>query len=381
MPLIPKTFKCTGIALGLVVMLATACGDDDGNPSVNDNFDQKGFLTHLGGTIIVPAYVDLAEKTVALHAAIEAFAALPTTVALSEARAALLQARLAFQYCTPYQFGPAETLGLASNLNVFPVDYGKVERNVETQSYNLQALSNNNAKGFPALEYLLYGSNTSDVDIIAGFQLNTARQQYLLDVSSLIKTTAEGVAEMWSADGGNYVGEFTSDGALGADAGSSLGKLVNALNLSFERNTRDAKIGIPAGIRSLGIIIPEATEAYYAGYSVQLAVANIEGFEMLFLGKTKAGVDGPGLDDYLDARKAKVTTGNGQSLTEAIKSQFDTVFGGLEQLEDPLAGQIETNNEPVQQVFAQMQQLAVLLKTDMASALGVVISYQDNDGD
>lgn len=381
MRLFSATYKWIGIALILVVTLATACGEDEGNPSLKDNFDQKAFLTHLGGSIIAPAYLDLAEKTSELHTAIEAFVALPAPATLSHARSALLEARLSFQYCTPYQFGPAETLGLSSNLNVFPVDRTKIERNIESQSYNLEALSNNDAKGFPAIEFLLHGNDKADIEIIAEFELNQAFGTYLLDVSALVQATAEGVSEMWSAEGGDYLGEFTSDDALGADAGSSLGKLVNALNLSFERNTRDAKIGIPAGIRSLGIIIPEATEAFYAGYSVQLALANTRAFQMLFLGKTKAGVDGLGLDDYLNARNAKTATGTEQSLTEAIKQQFEVIFNGLEQLEDPLARQIETSNEPVQQVFAQMQQLAVLLKTDMASALGVVISYQDNDGD
>lgn len=373
--------KFTGGVFIFTMFLTAACGEDDGGPSDKDNFDQKGFLTHIGGALILPAYLDLSEATAELDAAIAAFGESPTSETLAAARSALLDARLSFQHSTPYQFGPAETLGLASDLNVFPVDKLKIERNIESGSYNLEALSNNDAKGFPALGYLLYGENKSEEELITGFLADSNRLVYLLDVAGLTKATALEVYQAWSPEAGNYLAEFTSDDALGADAGSSLGKLVNALNLSFERNTRDAKIGIPAGIRSLGIIIPEATEAYYAGYSTQLATANIEAFQMLFFGKTKEGADGLGLDDYLEAREAKTTSGTSQPLSEAIKGQFEIVFNALNQLEDPLSEQIVTNNEPVQQAFGQMQQLTVLLKTDMASALGVVISYQDNDGD
>jgi predicted lipoprotein len=217
--------------------------------------------------------------------------------------------------------------------------------------------------------------------VIQGFADQPQRATYLQNVAELIIATAAEVYAAWSPDGGNYLGEFTSDGALGADAGSSLGKLVNALNLSFERNTRDAKIGIPAGIRSLGITIPEATEAYYAGYSLELALANVDAYKKLFLGQTREGVKGLGFDDYLKARKAATTSGSELPLDEAINAQFDAVLGFIDQIENPLDEQIRTDNSRVQQVFAQMQQLAVLLKTDMASALGVVISYQDNDGD
>lgn len=376
-----RKYSSKGGVLLFMMLLAMACGEDDGVPPGKDNFDQKGFLTHIGGSLILPAYLHLSEATAELDVAIAAFGESPDLETLEAARSALRDARLSFQYCTPYQFGPAETLGLASDLNVFPVDKLKIERNIENGSYNLEALSNNDAKGFPALGYLLHGTDKSDEEIILEFQADSNRLGYLQEVAGLAKATALEVYRAWSPEAGNYLAEFTSDNALGADAGSSLGKLVNALNLSFERNTRDAKIGIPAGIRSLGIIIPEATEAYYGGYSTQLATANVEAYQMLFLGRTKEGADGSGLDDYLEARKAKTTSGAGQALSEAINGQFETIFDALNQMDDPLSEQVKTNNEPVQQVFAQMQQLAVLLKTDMASALGVVISYQDNDGD
>ena len=373
--------KWLTIGLMLAGVLVTSCGEDDNGPNVDDNFDQKGFLVHVGGSIIVPAYQGLEQKSLALQEKISAFVAAPENRSLEEAKTALFEARVAWQSCAPYQFGPAEASGLASNLNVFPVDRSKIERNIEEGSYNLGTLANNDAKGFAALEYLLYQKDGTPEEVVQGFAGQPQRAAYLSDVTDLIVGTTTEVHAAWSPDGGNYLGEFTSDGALGADAGSSLGKLVNALNLSYERNTRDGKIGIPAGIRSLGITIPEATEAYYAGYSLELARANVEAYKRLFLGQTLEGVKGLGFDDYLKARNAATTSGSELPLDEAITAQLDAVLGAMDQIENPLAEQIDIDNEKVQQVFAQMQQLAVLLKTDMASALGVVISYQDNDGD
>ena len=373
--------KWAPVVLMLAGMMVTSCGEDDNGPNAGDNFDQKGLLEHVGSSLIVPAYQELEQKSGILRDKISSFIASPESSTLEEAKTALFEARIAWQYCSPYQFGPAEESGLASNLNIFPADRSKIERNIENGSYNLGTLANNDAKGFAALEYLLYGKDVTSGEVIQGFADQPQRATYLQNVAELIIATAAEVYAAWSPDGGNYLGEFTSDGALGADAGSSLGKLVNALNLSFERNTRDAKIGIPAGIRSLGITIPEATEAYYAGYSLELALANVDAYKKLFLGQTREGVKGLGFDDYLKARKAATTSGSELPLDEAINAQFDAVLGFIDQIENPLDEQIRTDNSRVQQVFAQMQQLAVLLKTDMASALGVVISYQDNDGD
>ncbi len=357
-----------------------SCGGDD-EPIVTDDFDQKGFLLNIGTNLIVPAYAELKAQSDLLYADIQAFVANPNTITLEAARVALLEARLAFQDCTPYQFGPAEELGLASDLNIFPTDKNRIEANIINGNYDLQLLANNATKGFPAIGYLLYGEEKSVEEISNEYLDNEARAAYLLDVAELVSTSATAVFNAWDPAMGNYLQEFTSDGALGADAGSSLGKLVNALNLSLERNTRDAKIGIPAGIRSLGIIIPEATEAYYGGYSKQLAIANVLAFKRLFLGDTSNGQSGTGFDDYLQARSGVSSSVNEISLDASILAEFDATIALLEAIGDPLSASIAVDAAPAQQVFAQLQKLSVLLKTDMASILGVVISYQDNDGD
>ncbi|WP_339785532.1 imelysin family protein [uncultured Imperialibacter sp.] len=364
-------------ALGLFIW---SCGEDD-DPRVDDNFDQKSFLVNIGTNLIVPAYAELKDRSDELYASLQAFVATPNPSNLEAARDALLEARMAFQYCAPYQFGPAEQLGLVADQNIFPSDKNRIESNILSGSYDLRLLSNSAAKGFPALGYLLYGSEKSDEEIGNDFLNDDQRAAYLLDVAETISTSAAAVFTAWDPSGGNYLAEFTSDGALGADAGSSLGILVNALNLSLERNTRDAKIGIPAGIRSLGIIIPEATEAYYGGYSKQLAVANLMAFKRLFLGENLNGEPGTGFSDYLQARSSVSSNNNELSLEAAILVEFDASIALLQALEDPLSTSISIDPAPAQQVFAQLQKLSVLLKTDMASILGVVISYQDNDGD
>lgn len=350
--------------------LLVSCDSGGGLLDKINDFDQGPMLENIGNHLILPAYEDLKVQTAHLQSSIDALTTAPTSEALSESRTALKEARRSWQYCSPYRFGPAEALALAGVLNIYPIDVLQIERNLEEGSYDLSKLSNADARGFQTLGYFLHRPEMTDEEVLNALTADV--QGYMQAVASEIAETSAAVYEQWSAEGGNYIATFTSEDAYGVNVGSSVGKMVNALNLDFERNTRDGKIGIPAGVRSLGEPILTATEAYYAAYSVELFGESIAAYYQLY-----TGGEGIGLDDYLQAIEA--TTTSNEDLSKKIDAQFKTIQSVA--LTDPLTEQISTDNTTVLQVFAEMQQLIVMLKTDMASSIGVVITYQDNDGD
>jgi len=53
----------------------------------------------------------------------------------------------------------------------------------------------------------------------------------------------------------------------------------------------------------------------------------------------------------------------------------------LESLSDPLSENIVNDQTQVEATYAELQKLIVLFKVDMPSRLGILITYQDNDGD
>lgn len=349
-----------------------SCSSDSNPFGKMNDFDQGPMLENLGNNLIVPAYVELSSTAETLKVAVHSYTSSPSVETLETVRAALKTARMAWQYCSPYQLGPAESQGLSGLLNIYPVDTFRIKSNIQNGGYDLKTLANADARGFQTLGYLLYKPNLSDSEIVASLTVDEA--SYLNEVAGLIAEVTASVYTEWSAEGGNYLGTFISPDAYGVNVGSSVGKLVNAMNLDFERNTRDGKIGIPVGIRSLGDPIFHASEAYYAGYSLELFKASIQAYYQLFLGGEDIG-----FDDYLKGIEA--VTSEQSDLSDRISSQFVSILKSAEPLKDPLPQQIEDHKEQVQAVFAEMQQLAVLFKTDMASQLGVVITYQDNDGD
>ena len=336
---------------------------------------RKEIAVNLATKLIIPAYENLKTYTDQLSISIETFNTSPTEANLVAAQTALKNSWLAWQGASIYMFGPAESVALRKSLNTYPTDVNQIDANIQTGDYILSSLANQAAVGFPALDYLLNGVATGNADITAQYRSEAdGRKQYLEDVANDIKTRVDQSLNAWVVDGENYTATFTEDDALGIDIGSSLSTIVNAIDLHFQRFVRDGKVAIPAGIRSAGVPRPKAIEALYGGYSVELLKESLAAYEKMFLGIGANDIDGTGLYDYLVAIDAA-------DLAEDMQAQFDLAQLAADNLSDPLVDQIDADLDAMTNVFIEMQKIVVLVKSDMASLMGISITNQDNDGD
>jgi len=376
----PFIMRGLSLAVATVLVMVTIAACDSAGTAESpggSDFDRAALLDNYGSSIILPTYEALEAEVNALNTSAQAFVDAPSAATLSDVRADLKAARMAWQDANLYQFGPAESLTLRSALNTYPTDVQKIDDNVASGSYTLGSVDDRAAGGFPALDYLLHDAGASDAEIIDAYASGAnadGRGAYLLDNVAFVQQNVEQVVDAWSPNGGDYLGTFTSEANAGTDVGSSLGMVINAYVKHYERYLRDGKIGIPAGVRSAGVPRPTSTEAAHGGYSLDLALANLRATKRLYLGATPSGQDGPGLDDNLQA------LGAGELDTEIVTA-IDESISALQALNDPLSDQIETNNDPVLTAFQEMQDVVVLLKADMTSVLGITITFQDNDGD
>jgi predicted lipoprotein len=355
----------------ILLLLLLLVGCNNSTSPDEDNFDRPEMLSNYGNNIIIPAFEELQSTTAELQAAADNFNNERTAGHLENLQTALKNTRLAWQKVNPFQFGPSESVLLRSSLNTYPVDTAKVNENISSGDYSFGTIDSRDATGLPALGFLLHGAGDND-EILAMYTSDPEAENsitYLLDNISFIKEQIDTATNDWQPAGGDYIGTFLSDENAGTDVGSSLGMLINSYVLHYERYLRDGKIGIPAGVRSAGVIRPSSTEAYYGGYSLELAVANLQQIERVF-----TGGEGIGLDDNLAALGA-------EDLSDEILSQIEEAQSALEQLNDPLSQQIGEDNEPVLTAFEELQDIITLFKADMTSVLGITITYQDNDGD
>lgn len=357
--------------LGIFIVALFSCSSCKPKDKEKEKeFDLTGMLANVGDNIIVPAYQNFKSTVDILSVAADTFNNNPTTPHLLSLRVAFKNAYINWQKCDVFEFGPAMDNALRANFNVYPTDTAKITTNVSSGSFNIGVLSNSDAKGFPAIDFLLYGDNQSDAYILSTFTTHTHaanKKQYLLALIAGIKSKTDATVSAW----GTYITTFKT--SLGYSVGSSAGLLVNAMNSYYERYLRDGKVGIPVGIRSLGIALPRQTEAYYGKFSAELLNASLQSFQNLYLGKY-GSTNGLGLDDHLVAY-------DGAAIDENLRNYLADAVVSCNTLSDPLSQQIINNQPSVEAVYSKLQKVIIPLKVDMPSKLGILISYQDNDGD
>lgn len=341
-----------------------------------DVFDKPGMLSNYADQLIIPNFVMAKQALDSFALAYTDFKQTKTVANLLVVRQKFIRAYTAFQYISAFEFGPSETELMRSNCNTYPCDTVQIKANISTGVYNLNVVSNIDAKGFPAIDYLLYGKSSSDADIVTLFDTDAHAANRLNYVSNCVadmQTKLNTVVSVWNS---SYKTTFMS--SKGSEIGSSLGLLVNQLNFEIDL-LKNGKIGIPLGKKSLEVALPEKCEAYYAQhYSVALAMHCLQNIENIYLGRSIHGADGLGLDDYLEALKAQHTFG---TLNAAIKNQFALAKAKLALVPEPLSQAVVVNPATVDAAYVEIVKLLVLLKTDAPSVLGIIITYQDGDGD
>jgi predicted lipoprotein len=362
-----NTLVTFAVAATTVAAIGFSCSKSGGNPGTTTGNGQDTILANLGNNIILPGYKQLNGAVNSLDSAIADFHAQPGAAKLAVVQALFKTAYLAWEGVSAFNyFGPASTAQpVLTSLNVFPTSTTQIESNISSGSTNVNTFANTAAKGFPALDYLLFGNGPGTLDWYMTDASAAARGNYLVAVSADIKTEVNATVTAWNT----YIQTFLA--GKGNSVSSSLGLLINSLDQDFEI-TKNDRLGIPLGLIPVGTtapVQPREVEAYYSGMSMQLALAQLQSVQGIYLG---------GLTDYLQQKNARYGAG---LLSDTIKSALALDVQYFQAVPDPLSQTIQTNTATAQAAFAQSQKVVALLKTDMPSALGVLITYGDNDGD
>lgn len=369
--------------LGFLAVLAITTGffcskSGDGGDNGNDNgFDKAGMLTNYADQLIIPAYKSLQDKVNSFQALANTFLDTRNAVNQQALLEAYKQLHLQYSRVEAYNLGPAGIAALEVYLNYnggldynfasngelvgFSIDSTTIENNISSGNYDLTLYTRNTfyAQGFAAISYLFFGP-----DAIGKFSNNTAaRVKYAKDVVSRMKSLVDKVNTGWTAFRTDFISNTKTD------VGSPIGNMIN--NMAYGMDVlKGPRIGWPFGKQSNGIAFPTKVEAYFAGYSSALAQESVRNMKKVFTGNGS----GKGFSDYLRSL-------NKEDLASQVTAQFDLVIAKLEALPDPLSTTITAQPAKVEEAYKEIQKLLTLIKTDVASATGVQITFMDNDGD
>lgn len=365
---------CIGLLSLILIQCKKKTATDELNPE--ESFDKPAMLANVGDHIILPAYENLKIAVDSLAWSSEAFLKNPDAGTLSGIQTSFMKAYIRYESASTFEFGPADAELMRASFNVFPCDTLKINSKIAKGDFNFSTADDIDVKGFPALDFLLFnGGNTAVLTRFTSAMNASNSKLYLNALVTELKHKTDAVNLGWSSSGGNYIAQFKTN--LGNSVGSSLGLLVNQLNFDYEI-LKNARISIPLGKKTLGVPYPSKVEAFYSTQSLTLALEQLKSLENIYLGRDAKGNDGLGFDDYLTALNTQHPMG---LLNDVIKTKFIAAKAKLAAVQGPLAQAILTNPASVDAAYQELYQLTVLIKVDMPSALGVMITYEDNDGD
>ena len=355
-------FPCLLLAFGW-----TGCesADEPAGPGpCASSLDQETLFAAMAQNVIEPAYAELADRSERLHETAAAFNDSPSATSLTVLRAAFVDTYLAWQAAAPYQFGPAEEQLLRSSFNNFPLDVPALEAKLSATTYSFDNPAAYDT-GLPALDYLLYQEREEN-SALSYLTDTPGAQAYLHAVTLDLAQRARLVSNAWRL---GYRQTFVAN--TGTAAGTSLSALINRLNAHYEGVKRD-RLGLPAGVMTIGIANPDKVEAYYSGRSLELLDAALLASERFY-----TGADGPGLDDYL----AGIDNADAVELDREIRQRYQTALSATKALDGELSQLVTTEQATVTEAYAEVTRQLVNIKTDLPALTCVSITYIDNPSD
>lgn len=357
-----KELKLLAVLLvGFSVFYACSKSGNGGGDGGDKDAFKKNMLINYADTLILPAYTELQTKLASLEQSAGNFLASPSGTTQTALKPAFKNAYVAFEGISALYFGPGAALQLNNSLNTFPTSIPKIEAGVQSGVYDFTLLiASDSIQGFPALDYLLFSANA-----VQDFNGATAvnRKKYVTDIIARMKQLVTNTIAQWN---NGFRENFIN--SLQTNVGSSIGSMVN--QFAFEMDAlKGPRIGWPFGKQSNGIVFADKCEGYFSGVSKDLAIANLTSLKRYFTGGT-----GTGIDNYLVLL-------NKQQLNQDVLTQFDIALAALQAIPDPMSAAFTGSAAVVENAYKEVQKLLTLIKTDVASATAVQITYMDNDGD
>ena len=282
---------------------------------------------------------------------------------------------MAWQRVQLFDFGPAINRALLVTTNTYPTDPAEIAEAALLPSWTGGLPGILDSSGLPALEWLMF-SEDATATAVTWNEETSGRLSHARRLATFMADEAEAVHSSWTS---GYRDNFVA--STGTEAGSSIGEMLNAFNRVYEANIRKGKLGLPNGFMTFSQTPqPELVEAPFAAmWSVDFLAESLKSCAHVYFGDDNNGsTNALGLDDYL---KSLGDVSYGEGLHDDIAAQLSSAETAIASLEDPLATFVVEQQAASYDVYGELQALVVLWKVDMMSSLGVLITYQDNDGD
>jgi hypothetical protein len=365
-------FRVLAATVSIALLLPAPCLPAEPAPK-GKNFSREDMLRALVQKVIVPGYAGLAAHCRALAEDIEKFNASPDQAALDRARGDWTAALDAADSLRCFQTGPVADRQVVSTFYYWQALPSRIEAIIEDPAQTIdQALLENagaTVKGLYAMEYLLFdrrgGQSTEPPDPAKALDLlstSPRRRAYLLALARDAAEKAGKVSADWSATGPQSAAEKFAAGGQ-----ASVNLLVNQLTQSLENTVQNhlaSVLTVPPPIERLLFRVKGSR----SGSSLRGVAAALEGVDKFYRGE-----NGLGLRDAVSHLNPAVAARVQEKLTAALAA--------AREIGEPLERAAVDKRDGIQNAVDRAHEVEILFKVDLASALGVTITFTSGDAD
>lgn len=354
---------CLGLAVGL------SCGGDETDAL------RRRVLHHVAHEVAEPAFDGF---RLAAHAAADRASALcdaPDAARLAAARDAWIAERDAWQRLLPFNFGPIADQMQQGPLDFWPARPDTIDAAITDAPAAIDAAylatRGTSAKGMPALEYLLFGTDAAAVLPALQGPDGPRRCAYAVALAGDIAARADQLATAWSPGYAETLARAGDGSAVYGSAQAGVDEVTNKLIDALAVMVK-AKLDTPLGNLTGAAVDPALLESRFAGRSKADLATDLAAVWSVY----------HGADPRVDAGGLAVLVNDvDPGLNQRVHVQYESAVQAVAAIPEPMSDALVNARNAVQFARDEVDALRRMLKLDVASALGVTLSLSDNDGD
>lgn len=357
-------------------LLASAFGTQGCESPDTKSQDPRPVLAELASNVVVPAFAAFDTEAEALRTALLEVSAAPTEASLTRARDAFFRARAAWKRTEAFRVGPPEIDGWKASIDFWPASPDAIAKALASPASRTQegvASLGANAKGFMAMEYVLFDSRTEHTSVLPSLTTASdaeARRAYLASLGGALRADAARFHELWRAEGRNLGRELAEGSGFFVSAKVAVDQLVRQACFTAIA-LESTRLGKPLGRQNGGTPVPALEESPRSDGSLRDLGSALDGISAVYRGEGTR--DGLGLSDLV---RAKSTVSD-----DHVLGHLDTTRKAISDIPPPLRISLVRDTQKVQAAFDASKALKTSLTTEVVSALGTTLTFSDSDGD
>ncbi|MCB0344413.1 MAG: imelysin family protein [Bdellovibrionales bacterium] len=343
------------------------------NPPTAESSSSFKLLYQAANGVIFPGYQAASGSFAAMQSALSTLCTTPDGSNLAAARNAWRAAMDAWMQIALIQFGPIGRDNGELRIQFFPDNNNNVVRSTDRLLAGADPVTSASivnesvaAQGLPTIEYILFSSNAP-----TEISSEPRRCDILNAAAGNIRSVMDSTVYEWDPAGAGYVNELAGAG-LGSQRFPSeqfaIEELVNEM-AGAASLVRIQKLTSPLGSSSAN-----AQPSQFESPRSQTSGKNIAQ-NMIGLRRFYTGGDGFGFDDVLVERGRTDLNNRILQKISSVESRANSLAGSLE------AASQNGSRGQAEQLASEAADLTRLFLDDLASELGVAISFNENDGD